>query len=76
MFSWFLLTPAQSVSVPAPYSYSFLPKSLMATQHTRSPYKGDKQALVIAIDVGTTFSGASYSVLTPNEVPDIVDVTG
>lgn len=48
----------------------------MASQLTRAPYKGVKPALVIAIDVGTTFSGASYSILTPNEIPAIVDVIG
>lgn len=48
----------------------------MTSQRVRSPYKGDQPKLVIAIDIGTTFSGASFAVLTPGQIPLIVDVTG
>lgn len=37
------------------------------------PYKGEP-SLIIAIDLGTTFSGASYCILTPGQVPRIEDV--
>ena len=37
----------------------------------RQPYQGFSRKLVIAFDVGTTYSGVSYSVLDPGEVPVI-----
>lgn len=43
--------------------------------NNRKPYTGDKRALVIAFDVGTTFSGVSYAFLEPGEVPKIHGVT-
>ncbi|KAG8996766.1 hypothetical protein FRB90_012640 [Tulasnella sp. 427] len=42
----------------------------------RSTYSGSEAKLVIAIDIGTTFSGASYTFLRPGEEPRIFDVTG
>lgn len=36
---------------------------------------GSTRALVIALDVGTTFSGVSYAILEPGEVPKIHGVT-
>ncbi|KAG8929277.1 hypothetical protein FRC00_001494 [Tulasnella sp. 408] len=41
-----------------------------------STYWGSKSTLAIAIDVGTTFSGASYTFLKSGENPEIYDVTG
>ncbi|KAL1725504.1 hypothetical protein EV714DRAFT_221153 [Schizophyllum commune] len=41
---------------------------------TRKPYEGKSRRLVIAIDVGTTFSGVSYSVLDPGQVPQVCGV--
>ncbi|KAM6497405.1 hypothetical protein JOM56_007878 [Amanita muscaria] len=41
----------------------------------RQPYSGTEKKLVIAIDVGTTFSGVSYALLDPGEVPQIQPVT-
>ncbi|KAI9060676.1 hypothetical protein FKP32DRAFT_1577821 [Trametes sanguinea] len=43
--------------------------------HTRKPYAGTTRSLVIALDVGTTFSGVSYAILEPGEVPKIHGVT-
>ncbi|KAG2043917.1 hypothetical protein BDR03DRAFT_1047251 [Suillus americanus] len=37
----------------------------------REPYKGPTRKLVLAFDVGTTFSGVSYCILDPGEVPVI-----
>ncbi|TFY76405.1 hypothetical protein EWM64_g7606, partial [Hericium alpestre] len=45
------------------------------TSDTRKPYSGTKRSLVIAFDVGTTFSGVSYAILEPDEVPKIYGVT-
>ncbi|CAA7260337.1 unnamed protein product [Cyclocybe aegerita] len=42
---------------------------------SRSAYNGRKRKLVLAFDVGTTFSGISYSVLDPGQVPEIKPVT-
>jgi hypothetical protein len=41
----------------------------------RNPYTGHKKAIVIALDVGTTFSGVSYAILDPGEAPKIYEVT-
>jgi hypothetical protein len=45
------------------------------TTDTRKPYSGNKRSLVLAFDVGTTFSGVSYAILEPNEIPKIHGVT-
>ncbi|PBK90604.1 hypothetical protein ARMGADRAFT_1014645 [Armillaria gallica] len=41
----------------------------------RKLYDGTQRKLVIAMDLGTTFSGASYSILDPGRVPEIKGVT-
>ncbi|KAJ7059899.1 hypothetical protein C8F01DRAFT_206812 [Mycena amicta] len=41
----------------------------------RPVYSGDRQKLIIGIDVGTTFSGISYCLLEPGKVPQILPVT-
>ncbi|PBK82168.1 hypothetical protein ARMGADRAFT_738952 [Armillaria gallica] len=41
----------------------------------RKPYGGDRRKLVIALDLGMTFSGASYCILDPGVVPQIQCVT-
>ena len=40
-----------------------------------SPFTGSLRRLVLAFDVGTTFSGISFTVLDPGEVPKIQTVT-
>ncbi|KAI6142556.1 hypothetical protein EDD17DRAFT_1796309 [Pisolithus thermaeus] len=40
----------------------------------RSPYTGKSRRLVIAFDIGTTYSGVSYSILTPGEIPEIFPI--
>ncbi|KAF9478439.1 hypothetical protein BDN70DRAFT_933391 [Pholiota conissans] len=42
---------------------------------SRSAYTGTQRKLVLAFDVGTTFSGISYSILEPGQVPEIKSVT-
>ncbi|KAJ3710594.1 hypothetical protein DFJ43DRAFT_1170684 [Lentinula guzmanii] len=41
----------------------------------RKPYDGSVRKLVIAFDIGTTFSGVSYAILDPGEVPETQPVT-
>ncbi|OAX34711.1 hypothetical protein K503DRAFT_803366 [Rhizopogon vinicolor AM-OR11-026] len=41
----------------------------------REPYKGSTRKLVLAFDVGTTFTGVSYCILDPGEVPAIRGVS-
>ncbi|PFH47323.1 hypothetical protein AMATHDRAFT_43014 [Amanita thiersii Skay4041] len=41
----------------------------------RPPYNGPTKKLVIAFDIGTTFSGVSYAILEPDQVPQILGVT-
>ncbi|KAF7316791.1 hypothetical protein HMN09_00412200 [Mycena chlorophos] len=48
---------------------------MKSASDTRRPYSGATRSLVCAIDVGTTFSGVSYSILEPGEVPKIFGVT-
>ncbi|KAG2020014.1 hypothetical protein CC2G_005403 [Coprinopsis cinerea AmutBmut pab1-1] len=43
--------------------------------YTRQPYVGSRRRLVLAFDVGTTYSGVSYSILDPGQVPEIKGVT-
>ncbi|KAF9068279.1 hypothetical protein BDP27DRAFT_1224514 [Rhodocollybia butyracea] len=45
------------------------------SQPRRKPFSGSQRGLVVAFDVGTTFSGISYSVLDPGVVPEIRGVT-
>jgi len=42
---------------------------------TRARYSGPSRKLVVALDIGTTFSGAAYAFLDPGEVPMIQSVT-
>lgn len=42
---------------------------------TRPRYQGSRRKLVLAFDVGTTYSGISYSILDPGQVPEIKSVT-
>ena len=42
---------------------------------TRAPYFGPSRKLVVALDIGTTFSGAAYAFLDPGEIPTIRSVT-
>lgn len=41
----------------------------------QKPYGGPVRKLVLAFDVGTTYSGVAYTVLDPGEVPKIQTVT-
>ena len=41
----------------------------------RSPYNGTDRKLVLAFDIGTTYSGAAYASLDPREVPEVCSVT-
>jgi hypothetical protein len=41
----------------------------------RSPYKGSSRKLVLAFDIGTTYSGVCYALLDPGVVPEIKPVT-
>ena len=38
-------------------------------------YAGRTRKLVVALDIGTTFSGAAYALLDPGEIPQIRSVT-
>ena len=42
---------------------------------SRARYAGSTRKLVIALDIGTTFSGAAYAFLDPGEIPQIRSVT-
>lgn len=39
------------------------------------PYSGNLRRLLLAFDVGTTYSGIAYAILDPGEVPKIQAVT-
>ena len=42
---------------------------------TRARYSGPSRKLAVALDIGTTFSGAAYAFLDPGEIPVIRSVT-
>ena len=44
-------------------------------EETRTSYTGRTRKLVVALDIGTTFSGAAYALLNPGQVPQIRSVT-
>jgi hypothetical protein len=50
-------------------------KTMITVADMRKPYRGSTRSLVLALDVGTTFSGVSYAILEPGEVPKIHGVT-
>jgi len=54
-----------------PYHLSLTP--IMETARAR--YSGLSRKLIVALDIGTTFSGAAYALLDPGEVPKIQSVT-
>src|SRR5712671_346475 len=71
-FHEFLSPPLHHSSI----SLSSPSRPLMTiTSDTRKPYGGSTRSLVLAFDVGTTFSGVSYAILEPNEIPKIHGVT-
>ncbi|KAK0196210.1 hypothetical protein F5146DRAFT_976114 [Armillaria mellea] len=41
----------------------------------RHPYRGERRKLILSMDLGTTYSGVSYSALEPGVVPIINSVT-
>ena len=41
----------------------------------RARYSGLSRKLIVALDIGTTYSGAAYALLDPGEVPQIQSVT-
>ncbi|THH07993.1 hypothetical protein EW146_g9133 [Bondarzewia mesenterica] len=41
----------------------------------RKEFQGPKRRLVLAFDLGTTFSGISYAILDPGKVPEVKTVT-
>jgi hypothetical protein len=40
----------------------------------RGPYTGTTKKLLVAVDIGTTFTAVSFSILEPGEKPQLVDV--
>ncbi|KAK2464384.1 hypothetical protein APHAL10511_003531 [Amanita phalloides] len=48
---------------------------MSTSQVLRKPYDGLQRKLIIAFDIGTTFSGVSYALLIPGEPPVIQGVT-
>ena len=57
---------------PPSLSSSFSYPAVMATM--RSPYTGSSRKLVLAFDIGTTYSGVSYALLYTGLVPEIASV--
>jgi len=41
----------------------------------RARYSGSSRKLIVAFDIGTSFSGAAYAFLDPGQVPQIRYVT-
>lgn len=51
------------------------PSLLTVMPITRSPYKGTSRKLLLAFDIGTTYSGVCYAFLDPGVVPEVQPVT-
>ena len=74
-------SPLMEESVAKPENYTKclqLAGNLQQRRHspmTRTPYTGTSRKLVLAFDIGTTFSGAAYALLDPGHVPEIQPVT-
>jgi len=58
-----------------PITSSLLPFSDLIMTVVRAPYSGPSRKLVVALDIGTTFSGAAYALLEPGQVPETQFVT-
>ena len=56
-------------------SHPSIPSPMAQPGAVRKPYTGQKKAIAIALDVGTTFSGVSYALLDPGQIPKIYEVT-
>jgi hypothetical protein len=41
----------------------------------RGPYTGTTKKLLVAVDIGTTFTAVSFSILEPGEKPQLFDVS-
>jgi hypothetical protein len=41
----------------------------------RGPYTGQTKKLLVSVDIGTTFTAVSFSLLQPGDVPDFIDVS-
>ncbi|KAF7290593.1 hypothetical protein MIND_01299400 [Mycena indigotica] len=46
----------------------------MPSDNTRPPYAGESRKLIISIDVGTTFTAASFCLLQPGNVPKFEEI--
>ena len=55
--------------IPVPLSLTTMMEA------ARARYSGPSRKLVVALDIGTTFSGAAYTFLDPGQVPQIQPVT-
>jgi archaellum component FlaC len=53
---------------------SLLSRAGYAVSASSKPYDGPRRRLILGIDVGTTFSGVSYSILDPGVVPIVQGV--
>jgi hypothetical protein len=51
------------------------PQTTVTIDTKGQPYNGTRSKLVLAFDVGTTYSGISYTIMHPGEVPEIRSVT-
>ena len=51
------------------------PPSSIADMASLKPFTGPLRKLVLAFDVGTTYSGIAYAILDPGETPRIQGVT-
>ena len=60
---------------PLPEYPSSNPSFLAAMTITRSPYNGTSRKLLLAFDIGTTYSGVCYAFLDPGVVPEVRPVT-
>ena len=64
----------RTASLPTPPHIASPQSLLILMTITRQPYTEDRRKLVLAFDIGTTYSGVSYALLDPGLVPEIKSV--
>ena len=67
------MADAGDIYEPSPYGQSPTIRGYFLM--TRAPYNGASRKLVLAFDIGTTYSGAAYAFLDPGVIPQIISVT-
>ncbi|KAF7291486.1 hypothetical protein MKEN_01483100 [Mycena kentingensis (nom. inval.)] len=72
----FLRVATRELCSPSPSVVSRVgcPPCTMSASNTRPAYAGDSRKLIVSIDVGTTYTAASFCLLNPGSVPKFEEI--